>query len=130
MAKIDATVHRALAARFFISGYPAIFFIHKGDVKKLDSSSRTAEGIKHFATEGWKKEKSLGFFTSPFSIIGKAKGSLVKLGMKVIELYYLLTEKFNVPWYLAGLIIGIGGLISVLVLGFFAVWLNTKDKLE
>jgi protein disulfide-isomerase A6 len=25
VAKVDATAHRALAARFFISGYPAIF---------------------------------------------------------------------------------------------------------
>jgi hypothetical protein len=32
--------------------------------------------------------------------------------------------------YVAGLIIGVGGLLTVLALGFFAVWLNTKDKFD
>jgi len=41
-----------------------------------------------------------------------------------------MKDTYNVPWYAAGLIIGIGGIISVLALGFFAVWLNTKDKFD
>jgi hypothetical protein len=84
----------------------------------------------YFAREGWKKEKALGFFTSPFSAIGRAKGYLVKMGLKVVDLYHLLRTKYKIPAAVAAGIIGVSGVILLVFCAILFVWLGEKEKYD
>ena len=84
----------------------------------------------YFAREGWKKEKSLGFFTSPFSAIGRAKGYLVKMGPKVIDLYNVLRKKYKIPSAIAAGIIGLAGVVLLVTCAILFVWFGEKEKYD
>lgn len=132
VARVDATEHRALAARFFIKAYPKIYRFREDEVKELPSSAgRTKEYITRWATEGWKNEPSLGALTSPFGIIGKTKGQVIYLGMQLLELYKHLIVTHELPWFAAGAIV-VGGAFVAAVGGAAFLWwfLSDKDKLD
>ena len=132
VAKVDATQHRALAARFFIKSYPKIYRFREDDVKELPTSSgRTKEFIVRWATEGWKKEPSLSALTSPFGIIGKTKGSVIMAGVQLLELYKWLMAEYDLPWYAAGAAVVFGLFVTVIGGIIFLIWfLSDKDKMD
>ena len=132
VARVDATQHRALAARFFIKAYPKLYRFREDDVKELPSSAgRTKEYLSRWATDGWKKEPSLGALTSPFGIIGKTKGQVIHLGVQLLELYKHLIVEHELPWFAAGAIV-VGGTFVAAVGGSAFLWwfLSDKDKLD
>ena len=51
VAKVDATVEKALASRFPLKGYPTIYFIKDGAVR-LYQGSRSLRDFVDFATKG------------------------------------------------------------------------------
>ena len=97
VAMIDGSLHRGLAARFGVAGYPAIFHIAKKTVR-LHEGARTKEAITHFARSGYRSVKALGFLRSPFSPLGRAKGFVVAGGHYVVDLYAYCKADLGMAW--------------------------------
>ena len=97
VAKIDGSLHRGLAARFGVAGYPAIFHIAEKTVR-LHDGARTKAAITHFARSGFRSVKALGFLRSPFSPLGRAKGLVVAGGHYVVDLYAYCKADLGMAW--------------------------------
>ena len=103
----------------------------EGNIELPTSSGRTKEFMVRWATEGWKKEPSLGALTSPFGIIGKTKGSVIMAGVQLLELYKWLMAEYDLPWYAAGAAVVFGLFVTVIGGMIFLIWfLSDKDKMD
>ena len=97
VAKIDGSVHRGLAARFGVNGYPAIYHVHQRKVR-LHAGARTKDAIMHFARAGFESVKPLSFIRSPFSPLGRAKGLVVACGHYVVDFYAYCKADLGMVW--------------------------------
>jgi protein disulfide-isomerase-like protein len=124
VAKVDATIEKALASRFPLKGYPTIFFIKDGAVRIYDGK-RNQEDFIEFVTEKYKKTSTLNMFESPLGAIGRAKGLVITCGVSIAGFYDLLVDpngyKFE-PWQAIGIICA-GGMVASFLLGLFLAWL-------
>lgn len=124
-AKVDATVEKALAARFPISGYPTLFYIRSGSVR-VYNGARTVAAINQFvAADGgiWSSTEVLSYWSSPFGPVGKAKATVVMAGYKVFRLYEYMLER-GVPNWAAVSAILASGFLATCVFGAFFSWLS------
>jgi len=82
VARIDADKYKGAALRFFISGFPTMFHIKDGQVRKFHQKSFAPKDLKEFALTGWSQVEPIAWWYSPFSITGyfiDAVGELVSL---------------------------------------------------
>tara|TARA_B110000008_G_C16795935_1_gene494615 strand:+ start:41 stop:814 length:774 start_codon:yes stop_codon:yes gene_type:complete len=124
VAKVDATVEKALASRFPIKGYPTIFFVKDGAVR-VYNGKRNQEDFVEFVTKKYKKADTLNTFESPLGAIGRAKGLVITFGVTIAEFYDYLVDinghKFE-PWQAIAIICG-GGMVITFMIGLFLAWL-------
>ena len=129
VAKVDATVEKALASRFPLKGYPTIYFIKDGAVR-LYQGSRNVRDFVDFASKGYKKADKLSALESPLGAVGRAKGLVIMCGVYVAELYDDLVDinGYNFePWQAIAIICSVG-MIATFALGLFIAWLfNLTD---
>lgn len=120
IGKVDATVERALAARFEIRGFPSLFHITaKGhEVRKYDGV-RGLNDLSRFLAGGFEEHKKLSMMKSPFGPIGRAKGFLIRMGSSLLETHTTLVERGFSPMtaavMLAALCIMVAGIIILIL---------------
>ena len=109
-----ATEERALAARFDVRAYPAIFHLTQSrEVRKYDGR-RSLEDLRYFVETGWQEQAKLPLWSSPFGPVGRAKGGAIWLGTSAFRLHaYLLEQGYSQAAAL--LVCGSLGLVLVLV---------------
>ena len=131
VAKVDATVEKALASRFPLKGYPTIYFIKDGAVR-LYQGSRNVRDFVDFASKRYKKADKLSALESPLGAVGRAKGLVIMCGVYVAELYDDLVDinGYNFePWQAIAIICSVG-MIATFALGLFIAWLfNLTDPI-
>jgi len=69
VGKVDASIYRALGARYDVKGFPTLFHISDGKVRRY-SGSRGLTQMQDFALGGYENTEPLGFLESPFGPAG------------------------------------------------------------
>jgi hypothetical protein len=128
VAKVDATKERSLTARFPVKGYPALFYIHHQLVYRYEGG-RSKEGLVHFAKKGYESAKPLDMLESPFSVMGKAKGAVIRTAGMLAEVYDTLRQHgFQPPTAIA--IMGVSSVLGVIFASAFIAWVVAPSPLN
>ncbi|ORX86963.1 thioredoxin-like protein [Anaeromyces robustus] len=78
--KINIDENPQLASRFYITSLPTLFHIKDKQVRRFNIP-RTTERIMEFIdNKEWQEIKPRGFFTSPFSVVGRWIGYTSVIG--------------------------------------------------
>jgi len=124
-----ATEERALAARFDVKAYPAIFHLTQSrEVRKYDGR-RSLEDLRYFVDSGWREQAKLPLWSSPFGPIGRAKGGAIWLGTSAFRLHALLLEQGYSP-AAALFICGGLGLVLIMLLVFLLATCGGESEHE
>ena len=85
VAKVDGTalVNSGLLFAFNVKGFPSIFHIPSSGVRKF-KGRRTASELSEFALSTYTKVETLGFFESPYSVLGRAKVGVLRCTLPLL----------------------------------------------
>lgn len=87
VARVDASAHKALGARFGVDGFPTFFHIRNGEVRKY-AGERSKEALIDFATKGWlKQEPSFSSWASPLGMLGRFFGIMLDVAVALQGVY-------------------------------------------
>jgi len=117
VAKIDADKHTELAIRFQISGYPTVFHIRDGEVRKYEST-RTEDGFVEYINDGWKKVPTIPFYLSPVGLVGEFLQYCGLMAKQMINLFNYLHKEQQLNEYAVIAITLIGVLITIITVSF------------
>ena len=121
VAKIDGTalLNSGLLFAFNVKGFPSIFHIHSSGVRKF-KGRRTSPELSNFALSTYAKVEPLGFWDSPFSVLGRAKTTLASSGLVVINVWEWARGKYSLPTAIAVCtLLGCGSIIVFFALGIY-----------
>jgi hypothetical protein len=96
VGKCEITSNPALAARFDVTSIPSIFLYRDNTVWKYEGPLY-GESVVNFATVGYKKQKSIPWYSSPMGPMGMSKGTLIHIGISLTKLLPSLTAYFGLP---------------------------------
>jgi len=124
--KVDATVQIALAERFPVRGYPSLFSIRNGKVRKYQGRQRTSETLNAFAMS--EEGTPLGMMESPLGPIGKIKAYLFAVGEKGIRFHEYLIDSYAFSSVTAGVLLFIIGCSMTGMATLFMIWMFTSSE--
>jgi len=117
VAKIDADKHTELAIRFQISGYPTVFHIRDGEVRKYEST-RTEDGFVEYINDGWKNVPTIPFYLSPVGLVGEFLQYCGLMAKQMINLFNYLHKEQQLNEYVVVAITLAGVLLTVITVSF------------
>jgi len=119
VAKVDATVEKALTTRFGVTGFPSFFLVSGWDAYEFDGV-RTEANLITFARGGYKKQDPIPFLMSPMGPMGVLQGALIHVGIKFMDFFATLQEAYGISPVLAGMALCMlavfGGMFSIVLL--------------
>jgi thiol-disulfide isomerase/thioredoxin len=129
VAKCDATIERALAARFDVRSYPSVFHLSKKrDVRKYNGR-RSFEELKDFVDGTWNSQSKMSMLSSPFGPIGRLKGFFIWAWSSGVRVYNSLVES-GYSSTVAGLIVLSAGGLLVLAFVFMLATFGGEEGHE
>lgn len=112
VAKVDGTANQALLHRFPVSGFPTIFSVRNGSVRK-HTGPRTKEALAAFALSD--EGPTLGFLEDPFGPVGLTKGTIIGLGEKALKAQQMLQTEYELSNVVSWFVIICAGLLATLL---------------
>ena len=120
--KVDGTEDRALMGRFPVGGFPTIFHIKDGAVRRY-AGGRSAEGLVAFHEGGFESVEAMAFVWSPLGPLMRAKGAAVGAVFGLAGLHKGLAAATGLPELVAGFALMVAAVVAT-ALGIVgvAVW--------
>ena len=123
VARVDASVQRALASRFGVGGFPTIFWVRRGDVRQ-HRGARALEDLRAFARGGWKDASRAPWLSSPFWPLGRLKGFFTWAGSRMLLLHAEMVGAGVGGVAAAGLLF-VASIFAMLMLMLLLMWLSS-----